>query len=612
MNNKKSDRKLLDLFSGIGGFSLAAHELGLAKTTQFVEKDSFCQKILQKNFPNTPIHDDIKTFKPKQGEYDFITFGSPCFVGDTPVLTQKGWQPIVGVQLGETILSHNGVWRKVIEKHSRPTKKLRKIECNGLTLFTTDEHPFYASLDGVKYDFVSAQQLTKNHRLYVPRIPSALSWCPNSMPITVLSKNIKYSQLSSDLLSYSYSYQAIWLHRFLQGNPNLIYSNKKYLIHFKDQESQFVLFHLLRNIYQIIPRFINTRKPITHDNSSITDVHFFGLEFSVCLGDNLLKIEKNEPVILSEPTTVFNLGVEFCESYCATIFGVHNCQDLSQAGKQRGLSGDRSILFYEATRIVKTIKPKGFIFENVIGARKYLNEILEEFEKIGDYNLYWYSLSAQQLGACHKRERFFCIGWMPFAHSNQSAKKSHGNCSRFSSKQFTFVQEEEQERNSSPIFCSRCDSLQGNNNVADSDCSKDGGRFKSKYYNPQGFGYDLPSKQKIREIMGSEAQGYSGKKRYGSESPHSSSQKTISPICGVDDGFSPAMDTVGRLDFLLEQLLSPQQAEYLIATHQATDSDDIPYRNKRIAALGNSVTPQQAAIAWSILDSFLEENFLCS
>jgi DNA (cytosine-5)-methyltransferase 1 len=51
----------IDLFSGIGGFALAARWCGL-KTVQFVEMDGFCQKVLQKNFPGVPIHDDIKTF----------------------------------------------------------------------------------------------------------------------------------------------------------------------------------------------------------------------------------------------------------------------------------------------------------------------------------------------------------------------------------------------------------------------------------------------------------------------------------------------------------------------------------------------------------------------
>jgi DNA (cytosine-5)-methyltransferase 1 len=52
---------VLDLFSGIGGFSLGLQRAGMI-TVQFVEIDPFCQKVLNKNFPGVPIHDDIKTF----------------------------------------------------------------------------------------------------------------------------------------------------------------------------------------------------------------------------------------------------------------------------------------------------------------------------------------------------------------------------------------------------------------------------------------------------------------------------------------------------------------------------------------------------------------------
>ena len=71
--------KILDAFAGIGGFSYAAERLvGGYKTKQFIEINEYCQSVLKKNFPNIPIHDDIKTFKAKRGEYDLLTAGFPC------------------------------------------------------------------------------------------------------------------------------------------------------------------------------------------------------------------------------------------------------------------------------------------------------------------------------------------------------------------------------------------------------------------------------------------------------------------------------------------------------------------------------------------------------
>lgn len=54
----------LDLFSGVGGFSLAASWVWGADhhIHSFVEIDPFCQKVLKKHWPGTPIHDDIRSY----------------------------------------------------------------------------------------------------------------------------------------------------------------------------------------------------------------------------------------------------------------------------------------------------------------------------------------------------------------------------------------------------------------------------------------------------------------------------------------------------------------------------------------------------------------------
>lgn len=69
----------LDLFSGIGGFALAAQMVGGIKTAAFCEIDPWAQRVLNKNFPNVPVHEDVKTLDPsKYGTIDLITGGYPC------------------------------------------------------------------------------------------------------------------------------------------------------------------------------------------------------------------------------------------------------------------------------------------------------------------------------------------------------------------------------------------------------------------------------------------------------------------------------------------------------------------------------------------------------
>ena len=69
--------EVLDLFSGIGGFSLGLERAGM-KTTAFCENDQACRDVLKKHWPDILKFKDIKDLKPKEGDYDVICGGFPC------------------------------------------------------------------------------------------------------------------------------------------------------------------------------------------------------------------------------------------------------------------------------------------------------------------------------------------------------------------------------------------------------------------------------------------------------------------------------------------------------------------------------------------------------
>ena len=76
--------KSLDLFSGIGGFALAAERAGIEIAT-FCEIDKFPQSVLKYRYPDIPVIDDVRkltkeTFKSATGlDYiDIVCGGSPC------------------------------------------------------------------------------------------------------------------------------------------------------------------------------------------------------------------------------------------------------------------------------------------------------------------------------------------------------------------------------------------------------------------------------------------------------------------------------------------------------------------------------------------------------
>ena len=126
--------KLLDTFAGIGGFSYAAEKLvGGFQTVQFIEIDPYCQQVLNKNFPNIPIHDDITTYRAEPHSADIITGGFPC-----QDLSQAGRRK------GITETSRSGLWFQLIRtiRMVRPKyfilENVSAILANGMDIVLRD------------------------------------------------------------------------------------------------------------------------------------------------------------------------------------------------------------------------------------------------------------------------------------------------------------------------------------------------------------------------------------------------------------------------------------------------------------------------------------------
>jgi len=70
--------KVLDLFSGIGGFSLGLESTGFFETVAFCEKDDFCKQVLKKNWPNISIYNDVRSLHDTRIQADVVSGGFPC------------------------------------------------------------------------------------------------------------------------------------------------------------------------------------------------------------------------------------------------------------------------------------------------------------------------------------------------------------------------------------------------------------------------------------------------------------------------------------------------------------------------------------------------------
>jgi DNA (cytosine-5)-methyltransferase 1 len=80
-----SSLSVLDLFSGIGGFSYAAEQLvGGFKTIAFCDSDEPCRKVLRKHWPDTPVFTDVRSIQAEDIQplcpdgLSLITAGFPC------------------------------------------------------------------------------------------------------------------------------------------------------------------------------------------------------------------------------------------------------------------------------------------------------------------------------------------------------------------------------------------------------------------------------------------------------------------------------------------------------------------------------------------------------
>ncbi|MBQ3349672.1 MAG: DNA cytosine methyltransferase [Thermoguttaceae bacterium] len=91
------------------------------------------------------------------------------------------------------------------------------------------------------------------------------------------------------------------------------------------------------------------------------------------------------------------------------ISGGFPCQDISIAGKRKGIRGEKSGLWFEFARIVREIRP-GFVFlENSPElVRSGLSDILTEFAALG-YSFCWGIIPASAVGAFHLRRRFWGV-----------------------------------------------------------------------------------------------------------------------------------------------------------------------------------------------------------
>ena len=93
------------------------------------------------------------------------------------------------------------------------------------------------------------------------------------------------------------------------------------------------------------------------------------------------------------------------------ITGGFPCQDISVAGKGKGITGSRSGLWFEMLKCIRILRPRFVIAENV-GAITFrgLDTVLGTLAEIG-YDAEWQDIRASDMGAPHRRERIWIVAY---------------------------------------------------------------------------------------------------------------------------------------------------------------------------------------------------------
>jgi len=161
-------------------------------------------------------------------------------------------------------------------------------------------------------------------------------------------------------------------------------------------------------------------------DASAIGVYNYRFKSAIPLGN----IEKIKPSQIKEKIDLLTFGFP--------------CQDLSAAGKQKGLrKGKRSRLFFEALRLIKTWKPRVFVFENVRGLFSVENgrafeTILQEIANLGLYECQWQLLNTSWF-LPQNRERIYFVATLrkepfteifPLPESYPLHQKSHSKTSK--------------------------------------------------------------------------------------------------------------------------------------------------------------------------------------
>ena len=413
---------------------------------------------------------------------DLVTYGFPCVPRGYKIKTDNGYKNIEDIKVNDLVLTHTNTYQHVLKTMNRFSDHINHIKCVGCEdLQLTDEHPLYV-LRNNEFCWIKAKDLNKldyityniNTNSIKTDIPDNALWLlgryiadgykekntPNR-PVFAIGK-AKVEEFEQHLKDYSYTvfhadrsaieyritddYLCELIKNLPTGSINkqipqwVIDLPKEQLEIFyrgyfsgdghsrKDRDLEMfctvskelylALQEIIIKLYNVVPTV-----SIRHDNRKDTFNDTYNAQYSFnpknqkVINDQIC-VPIKEVTRETKEIEVFNFEVEKDNSYTVNNVIVHNCQDISIAGKQRGFTDEdgqqtRSGLFFEALRIITDLQPQYAIAENVKALTS--NAFNDEFETViksladAGYNNYYSVLNAKDYGIPQNRERIFIV-----------------------------------------------------------------------------------------------------------------------------------------------------------------------------------------------------------
>ena len=253
-----------------------------------------------------------------------------------------------------------------------------------------------------------------------------------------------------------------------------------------------------------------------------------GLERAIPESETIWQVEQNpfcqkvlakhwpDAKIYNDVRNITKDNVEPIDILC----GGFPCQDISLAGKGRGLHGEKSGLWWEMLRIISELRPRIVVMENVAAVLiRGGCEVVGSLAEIG-YCTEWTVISARDFGAPHLRRRWFAVAYSDITHC-QRDRIYFGLCKKYSDSDLSFSSDSDSRRSSEwSSHSSGMEKIRQSSDKYRRPCSKKDGIDTRNYW---------------------------------------TKNAPVSPLCGVDDGIPDRLDRLRALG----NAIVPQCSEWV-------------------------------------------------